>query len=212
MRSAAGLDCCQHGPMAEDGNRLSHFEPLQKPQDWVLVGPDLDHAVPMNLLSRRALLIEDEEESRGVKAAMLALGRPLIGRLPGEPWLAFGIMSRLKLTAEGGRRTPIPRTRYTYRPDWGLPGMEGTEQVGAPVLWMGKEALVPGATARAVIVPLAPGSLNLWRLVKVGEELRMFEGARVCGTARVDWSEATERPLPPDDESRFVEWCELQDA
>lgn len=198
----------QHGLMAQGEVPDPAFDPLVSPEEWVLVGADPEHAVPVCLPTRHALIIEDDGELSRVRTELLARGRPLLARLPGEPWRALGVTLALRSTSEGGRRKPIIRKRYAYRPNWGLPGMEGTDQVGAPLLWMGKEALVPGATARAVIIPLVGNSLRLWRLVESGDELRMFEGAKVCGTAQVEWSEQTEWPLPPEDEERFVRWCD----
>ena len=53
--------------------------------------------------------------------------------------------------------------------------------VGGPVLCLGKRPPVPGETTRAVITPSAPGGFRLWETVTVGDDLRMFEGTRLCG-------------------------------
>jgi hypothetical protein len=128
------------------------------------------------------------------------------------PWLALGIDLRLTTTEEGGRRTPIGMdadyTRFAYRPNWGLPGMTGREQVGAPVVCFGKFPLHPGDRTRAAIVPLVDLSLDLWHALSVGDELRMFEGSRICGHASVGWITATIRPLPDEDEQRFCSWAQ----
>ena len=61
---------------------------------------------------------------------------------------------------------------------------------------------------RAVIVPLAPGSMPRWHEVVPGDELRMLEGSRVCGLGIVEWVRRTRRPVPSDDQDRFVAWAE----
>ncbi len=86
--------------------------------------------------------------------------------------------------------------------------MTGVEQVGAPVLRFGKEPLAPGESARAVIIPLAPPSMDLWRQVKVGDDLRMFEGPQICGCGIVRWISEIERPIPDFDDKRFVDWAD----
>ncbi len=86
--------------------------------------------------------------------------------------------------------------------------MTGTEQVGALVLGLAHFPVLLGETVRAVIVPFAPGSLSMWEQVSVGDELKMFEGPRICGLAVVEWIERTSRPVPEDDQSRFVKWAE----
>jgi hypothetical protein len=69
----------------------------------------------------------------------------------------------LTRTEDGGRRKPISLGGHQYGPNWGLPGMEGTEQVGAAVHFLGKEPLAPGETARALIIPMLPAALPLWQ-------------------------------------------------
>ena len=66
--------------------------------------------------------------------------------------------------------------------------MAETDQAGAPVLCFGNFPVALGATTRAVIVPLAPASMPLWREVRRDDKLRMYEGSRVCGIANVQWS------------------------
>lgn len=135
----------------------------------------------------------------------------------GEAWIALGITLRLLTTAEGGRTKDVgvPGSvyeRFRYRPNWGLPGMSGTDQVGAFVLWLSPFPLGRGHTAGAAIVPLDPGSLPLWKQVHVGDELRMFEGPRVCGRATVDKVWVTAVPLPEADSGRFIEWVDASDG
>ena len=124
-----------------------------------------------------------------------------------EPWLAIGLDLTLVSTGQGGRSTPI---RFTaplgYRPNWGLPGMTGTTQTGAPVLCSSASELAPGGTARAVIIPLTGTHLTEWRLPDPGDTLRMFEGPRICGHATVRWAATTHRPLPSADQARFCAW------
>jgi hypothetical protein len=126
---------------------------------------------------------------------------------PSDPWLAIGLDLTLVPAARGGRSTAI---RFTpplgYRPNWGLPGMAGTEQTGAPVLCSSDSELAPGGTARVVIVPLADAHVTEWHLLDPGDTLRMFEGSRVCGHATVRWTATTRRPLPPADQARFCAW------
>jgi hypothetical protein len=88
-------------------------------------------------------------------------------------------------------------TPLGYRPNWGLPGMTGTGQTGAPVLCSSASVLAPGGSAHAVIIPLTGAHLVQWRLLGQGDKLRMFEGPRVCGHATVRWAENTVRPVPP---------------
>lgn len=127
------------------------------------------------------------------------------------PWLALGIELRLTTTEEGGRSKPLGvddnYRSLQYRPNWGLPGMTGTEQVGAPVLCFGNFPLALGDRTRAVIIPLVDLSLELWRAVQVGDDLRMFEGPRICGEACVIWTTSTTRPVDQADETRFCAWA-----
>jgi hypothetical protein len=84
--------------------------------------------------------------------------------------------------------------------------MTGQGQAGAPVLCSSASQVAPGAAARIVIIPLAGHSLPLWRKVHDGDELRMFEGPRICGHATVLWTASTQRPLPAADQARFQAW------
>ena len=85
--------------------------------------------------------------------------------------------------------------------------MSGTDQVGGFVLWLGHVPVHLGETVRAVVVPFHPGTLQLWRSVQQGDELRMFEGARICGRAEVETVWSTEWPVPERDELRFIDWA-----
>jgi hypothetical protein len=125
----------------------------------------------------------------------------------GEPWLAIGLDLQLSTTSEGGRQTPVLfKEPLRYRPNWGLPAMTGQDQAGAPVLCSSASQVAPGAAARIVVIPLASHSLPLWRQVHDGDELRMFEGPRICGHATVLWTASTQRPLPAADQARFQAW------
>jgi hypothetical protein len=132
------------------------------------------------------------------------------GNLPGaagDPWLALGLELRLVTTADGGRQTPVLLAEpLRYRPNWGLPGMTGAEQAGAPVLCSSASQIAPGGQALVVIIPLSDHALPRWRQVRDGDELRMFEGARICGHATVLWAAPTRRPLPAGDRKRFRDW------
>ena len=47
----------------------------------------------------------------------------------GEAWIAIGLDLTLVSAAEGRRRTALLLSeRLSYRPNWGLPGMTGTER------------------------------------------------------------------------------------
>jgi hypothetical protein len=131
---------------------------------------------------------------------------------PGPQWLAIGLDLTLVPTAEGGRQTPVLFSEpIRYRPNWGLPGMTGTDQTGAPVLCSSAHTLAPGDSARAVIIPLTDAHMTEWRLLNEGDALRMFEGPRICGHAVVRWSENTSRPIPATDKNRFSAWANSSD-
>jgi hypothetical protein len=130
-----------------------------------------------------------------------------------DEWLALGITLRLLTSEKGGRTKPLGPpgggyVKFQYRPNWGLPGVIGAEQVGALVLWLGRSPVALGDTTRAVIVPSLPGLLPVWRDARPGDELRMFEGPRVCGRAVVEWVKRTQRPIPDEDQDRFEAWAE----
>jgi hypothetical protein len=131
---------------------------------------------------------------------------------PSEPWLAIGLDLTLVPTAEGGRSAPVSfATPLGYRPNWGLPGMTGTDQTGAPVLCSSVSPLAPGDSARAVVIPLTDAHMVEWRLLDQGDKLRMFEGPRVCGHATVRWADNTSLPVPGTDEARFRAWASSSD-
>ena len=131
---------------------------------------------------------------------------------PSEPWLAIGLDLTLAPTAAGGRQTPLLLTEpFRYRPNWGLPGMTDTEQTGAPVLGSSASPLTPGDSARVVVIPLTDAHMTEWRLLSRGDQLRMFEGARICGHATVQWTENTTLPVPAADQARFLAWANSSD-
>jgi hypothetical protein len=125
----------------------------------------------------------------------------------GASWLALGLDLRLSTAAEGGRQNPLLLdTPFRYRPNWGLAGMPELEQIGAPVLYSSAVHLPPGGRAHVVIVPLAEQSLPLWRELRPGDTIRLYEGPRVCGLAMVVWVADTWRPMPDSDAIRFRDW------
>jgi hypothetical protein len=124
-----------------------------------------------------------------------------------DPWLALGLELQLVTTADGGRRTPVLLAEpLRYRPNWGLPSMTGAEQAGAPVLCSSASEIAPGGLARVVIIPLSDHALPRWQQVRDGDQLRMFEGTRICGHATVLWTSPTRRPLSEGDRARFRDW------
>jgi hypothetical protein len=80
------------------------------------------------------------------------------------------------------------------------------EQTGAPVLAFDQERVRPGDTARVVIVPPFPPIVAAWSRVQVGDDLPMYEGAKVCGYGRVLWRRQTTLPVPAEDEARYRRW------
>ncbi len=104
------------------------------------------------------------------------------------PNVAFGIQLRMTTPQEGGRTRglgPLGEAVFGYRPNWGFGPLDHPrEQAGAPVLCWDRDHIAPGETVRAVIVPMAP---TVWESVHAGDELVMYEGARVCGWALVLW-------------------------
>jgi hypothetical protein len=124
-------------------------------------------------------------------------------------WLVFGISLALVRTEDGGRHKPIVGT---YSPDWSIPGMSEGWLVGGPVLCLGKPLLVPGETTRAVITPSSPDGLRLWETVTVGDDLQMFEGARLCGIGAVEWMRSIGRTISASEMERFVAWVEGRDG
>jgi hypothetical protein len=127
--------------------------------------------------------------------------------------MALGVNLTLTATQDGGRHNALgvggePYKPYGYRPNWGLPGMTGTEQTGAMVLSLGHVPFAPGEIDRAVIVPFAPGALPLWQKVRQGDHLRAFEGARIVGLATVECVAPTNQRLTEEQEARFAAWAE----
>jgi hypothetical protein len=131
---------------------------------------------------------------------------------PGQQWLAIGLDLTAVPTAEGSSQTPLLVTEsLRYRANWGLPGMTGTGQTGAPLLCSSAWTLAPGDSARAVVLPLTDAHLSEWRLLGQGDRLRLFEGPRACGHAVVRWSESTSLPVPSTDTDRFNIWANSSD-
>jgi hypothetical protein len=125
-----------------------------------------------------------------------------------QAWLAIGLDLTLVPAEGGGRQTTLSLSEpFSYRPNWGLPGMTGPEQTGAPVLCSSAITLEPGGSARVVVIPRTDTHLTEWRLLGQGDDLRMFEGPRVCGHATVRWTQNTSRPPPVLDEARFRAWA-----
>lgn len=103
--------------------------------------------------------------------------------------VAVGLELRLVPTDEDGRQAPLlggsaQDNRFTYRPNWGLPGWAEGEQTAAPVLGFSRSDIRPGDTVRAVAVSLFPAELPAWRDVVVGDELRIYEALESADTAR----------------------------
>lgn len=130
--------------------------------------------------------------------------------------MALGVELRLLTTAEGGRSKAIgvadDYEDFDYRPNWGLPWMSHAEQTGAPVLCFESFPVQLAVTVRAVLVPLYPQMLPEWKRVAVGDELRMYEGARVCGIATVEWIAPTDNRVSEDDRARFCAWARRDGA
>jgi hypothetical protein len=125
--------------------------------------------------------------------------------------LAIAIDLHVISTAEGGRQTPLlggcaPANRFTYRPNWGLPGWANCEQTAGPVLGFSRVNVQPGEDTRAVVVPLFIDRVPGWREVQPGDVLRMYEGSRVCGRGIVYWVEPATWPMPTDKQECFARW------
>jgi hypothetical protein len=94
------------------------------------------------------------------------------------PTVAIGTKLEVVPTVEGGQDTPLlggsaVKTRFSYRPNWGLPGWADGEQAGAPILGFSRQNIQPGETVRAVIAPFFFRGTPAWRDVRPGDELRM---------------------------------------
>jgi hypothetical protein len=129
------------------------------------------------------------------------------------PTVAIGISLYVVPAADGGRDTPLlggyaVETRFNYRPNWGLPGWADGEQAGAPVLGFSREDIRPGETVRAVIAPFFFEGVPAWRDIVPGDELRMYEGRRICGRGTVIWVRPSTWPMPEEDQERFTRWLE----
>ncbi|MEW1823813.1 hypothetical protein AB0323_23915 [Arthrobacter sp. NPDC080031] len=130
--------------------------------------------------------------------------------------LAIGIDLHFVSTADGGRSRVLlggnaPDHRFEYRPNWGLPGWADGEQSGGPVLGFSHTNISPGEDVRAILVPVFIENTSEWRDVRVGDKLRMYEGARICGRAIIRWIEPTTWPMGNEDQGRFTEWLIAED-
>jgi hypothetical protein len=125
--------------------------------------------------------------------------------------LAIGVDLDLVSTEDGGRTTPLrggyaEGSRLTYRPNWGLPHWPHGEQTAGPVLGFSRTNIHPGDCARAILVPLFLDHAPDWRDVGQGDDLRMYEGPRLCGQGRVRWIEPATWEMPDDEQQRLVQW------
>jgi len=123
--------------------------------------------------------------------------------------LAIGIDLGFVPTAEGGRQTPLlggyaKEYRFNYRPNWGLPGWPEGDQTAGPVLGFSRTNIRPGERTRAILVPLFPERVPAWLDVQPNDELRMYEGSRICGRGLVQWVEPAIWPMPGDEQDRLV--------
>ena len=139
-------------------------------------------------------------------------GCPYLWRVDSHPAIAFGIELQLTPTKEGGRSTPLlnlPDTRWSYRPNWGLPSMIPPDQSGAPVLRFSRDRVLPGEKVHAVIATVFPEMVDQWNVeVEPGVVLPMYEGARVCGHGTVIWRTNISLPLNESEEQRFLSWLD----
>ncbi|MDO6144561.1 hypothetical protein [Paenarthrobacter aurescens] len=129
-----------------------------------------------------------------------------------SPTTTWAVAIDLQLLPDTGRHHPLPggsspERRFTYRPNWGLPGWPDGEQTAAPVLGFSRANLHPGESVRAVIVPLFPEAVPAWSEVLPDDELRMYEGLRLCGVGTVLWAEQATLPMPDDEQEQLL--CRL---
>ena len=125
--------------------------------------------------------------------------------------LAIGIDLDLVPTEDGGRARPllggyVPESRFTYRPNWGLPDWPGEKQTAGPVLGFSRTDVRPGEGVRAIVVALFLEHTPDWRGVGPGDVLRMYEGSRICGHRCVAWVKPATWPMPEDEQDRLVAW------
>ena len=125
--------------------------------------------------------------------------------------LAIGVDLDLVSTQDGGRRGPLSGgcatgSRFTYRPNWGLPGWPDGEQTAGPVLGFSRSDIAPGERTRAILVALFVDRIPAWHEVTPDDVLRMYEGPRVCGVGRVRWVKPATWQTPALEQARLVEW------
>jgi len=128
---------------------------------------------------------------------------------------AIGVDLDLTPTAEGGRQTALlggyaQENRFVYRPNWGLPGWADGEQTAGPVLGFSRANIQPGERTRAILVPLFPEHAPGWLDVRANDELRMYEGSRICGRGIVRWIEPATWPMPDCERDRLIGWLSEQ--
>jgi hypothetical protein len=125
--------------------------------------------------------------------------------------VAIGIDLDLVTSEDGGRQTPLlggyaKENRFTYRPNWGLPGWADGDQTAGPVLGFSSTNVHPGDRTRAILVPLFIDHAPQWLDVRPDDVLRMYEGARVCGYGHVRWAKPATWHMPEDEQERLVDW------
>lgn len=125
--------------------------------------------------------------------------------------VAIGIDLDLVPSNEGGRQTPLlggyaAKDRFTYRPNWGLPGWGDGEQTAGPVLGFSRTNVLPGDQVRAILVPLFIDHAPEWLDVRPGAVLRMYEGASVCGFGHVRWIKPATWHMPEDEQESLAGW------
>jgi len=179
-------------------SRVRYIKARPDPRTWLVVAGLVDSTVTLPGTNG------SPDRTKQFAADLTAIN-------PGKEWLAIGLDLTLAPTAEGARHThPLLVTEpLRYRANWGLPGMTGTDQTGAPLLC--SRTLAPGDSARAVVLPLTDAHMSEWRRLNQGDRLRLFEGPRVSGHAVIRWSENTSLPVPSTDMNRFSAWAKSSD-
>lgn len=127
--------------------------------------------------------------------------------------IAIGVDLDFVSTAAGGRRTPLrggraPETRFTYRPNWGLPGWAEGVQTAGPVLGFSRTEIRPGESARAILVPLFVAEYPEWLGVKEADVLRLYEGPRICAHGVVARVVPATWPMPESEQAELLRWFE----
>lgn len=169
-----------------------------------------------NGLVVEAVLLDDSVRLAGTEGhpdRTRQLAADLMAFAPSKSWLAIGLDLTSVPSARGSRQTALLVTeQLRCRAEWSLPGANGTVQAGAPLLCCPVPTLVPGASARAVIIPLTDAHMSEWRLLGEGDQLRLVEGLEVRCRAVVRWSETTTIPVPLHDIDRYSRWSRSSDG